>query len=38
MATDKKYDGITENSLKSYDALWGTFGKWLAENEIERVD
>lgn len=38
MLADKKLEGLTENSLRSYDSLWGTFSKYLAENGIERTD
>jgi integrase/recombinase XerD len=38
MLADKKFQGLTENSLRSYDSLWGTFSKFLAEEGIERTD
>jgi len=38
MLTDKKLEGLTPNSLRSYDSLWGTFSKYLQEMGIERTD
>ncbi|SFG68922.1 tyrosine-type recombinase/integrase [Sporolactobacillus nakayamae] len=38
MLQDKKYEGLTNNSLQSYYGVWLTLGKWLEENKIEHVD
>lgn len=38
MVSDKKFQGLTENSLTSYDSLWSTFSRFLIEEGIERVD
>jgi integrase/recombinase XerD len=38
MLADKKFQGITQNSLTNYENLWSVFSKFLEKEGIERVD
>ncbi|SDP38012.1 tyrosine-type recombinase/integrase [Halobacillus aidingensis] len=37
LIAEKRFQGLTENSLRSYENLFRHFGNWLQENDIEHT-
>lgn len=37
LMSEKKFQGLTENSLKSYDNLFNVLGEWLRQEKIEHT-
>jgi len=37
LISEKKFQGLTENSLKSYDNLFSVLGEWLRKEKIEHT-
>lgn len=37
LITEKRFQGLTENSVRSYENLFRHFGKWLQESEIQHT-